>query len=168
MGDCTPTVWTDETRRAYAAGIMEAEGYIQIKKSGRGFSLYLATYQNETRFAILELMRDVFGAKWSSSIEGKGNRKPFRHAFWTGRPAYDFLCLIRPYFLVKAEQAAIAIEYYEKYLKAKEANSFSLWLTPFRQEAAALYEKLSNLTFKGKVRQPSSPVKRRRKRKPSQ
>ncbi len=107
----------DKTRIAWAAGFVDGEGCITISTRVRsrnrrdyGLSLYVGQVDPKP----LLMLREMFGG----SVVRKSRQKFERRQMWmwrlTGRSAYAALLVIRPYLVVKADQADIAVEFQER------------------------------------------------------
>ena len=106
-----------ETDNAWAAGIMDGEGYIclfQKQGSSRIWSLNVAVGNTDPR--MLRSLQRSFGGKISRDTDKqyavKRNKPLYRWGFY-GRRAKPFLESILPYLVCKKEQAETALAYIE-------------------------------------------------------
>src|SRR5260370_40314259 len=95
------------TDSAYAAGFLDGEGYIAVLH-GRGASYHLEVTASQKTATPLEWLRD----RWGGSVRLRlVNTNPiFCWTLYANR-ALAFLEDVRPWLIVKAEQADIAIAY---------------------------------------------------------
>lgn len=142
--------WSRDVLDGYAAGIIDGEGCISIKKVANGYTPYVEVGQNSNGWAMMDFLRDRYGATLSSIIYPPGNRKPQKLAFWTGPPAHTLLTVLSPYLLIKTEQARLALDFYEKMMAAKLLTHF-VWKSPFKLEADKMYEQMKAMNKKGRI-----------------
>lgn len=98
-----------ETRKeliAYLAGFLDGEGSLGIYENGRGFMAKMSAGQVDLR--PLELLRETFGG--SITVDKRSYTTRFSTstiAQWqvAGNTAYEALLELRPYLLLKGEQA---------------------------------------------------------------
>lgn len=94
----------------YAAGFFDGEGTILIGKPTRTCGYRLIVSATQTSIAPMEW----FCPRWGGTISKRKKRKGRRQAWnWTvtSQLALKFLSDVRPFLIVKAEQADIAIEF---------------------------------------------------------
>ncbi len=115
----SPTVYSNDlvARAAYAAGIIDGEGYIGIvhtKPHGDGkLSYHRVSIQVSNRdVSMIDFLNRNFGGHVDYIEYPHHNSKCQSQYRWTttGRNAVDFLQFIYPYLITKKEQARIAIE----------------------------------------------------------
>lgn len=95
---------------AYAAGFFDGEGSINIKKPTRTCGYRLVVSATQTIITPIEWFR----VRWGGSIRTKTETTKRKVAWeWTvtSQLALEFLKNVRPFLLVKGEQADIAIEF---------------------------------------------------------
>lgn len=97
-----------ETEKAYLAGIFDGEGTVGYYFKGRSqyHAASVAIYNSDPRIMMWIKDRIPFGAVVTNKV-GK-------HVAWawmvTGKkPVYEFLTTIRPYLIIKADQADLLI-----------------------------------------------------------
>jgi hypothetical protein len=106
---------------AWAAGIIDGEGCICVygrpgrvgKKGVRALALIINVVNTDPRMPLK--MCEIFGGHTGRATERRGNprRRPITQWIITGKPAGSVLVAIRPYLIIKAEQADIALAYAE-------------------------------------------------------
>ena len=108
------------TEVAYLAGILDGEGCISILKMRmkRPYGVYwhyaLQLRIGNTYLPLLEWICERVGGKIYAQTyvtNWRGNRKQAYHWHMQGRQAANFLALVRPYLIVKSEQADLAMEF---------------------------------------------------------
>ena len=108
-----------EAQKAYLAGFFDGEGCIHIarysidtKRRGKSPFFQLSLILGNTDKTILEHIRSIFGAGNIQCTKGK-NDKTRSYYQWRihGRKALEFLELLKPYLILKKEEAALAIEF---------------------------------------------------------
>lgn len=102
--------WSREAFLGWTAGFFDGEGYVGIAKvngtSHRSHQLRLSVSQVDPR--PLELLRRVFGGNIRAIKPTPRRRRAYDWRL-NGHAAADFLRLIEPYLVVKAEAARIGI-----------------------------------------------------------
>ena len=110
--------------RGYAAGLIDGEGCIQIKKvmprGKRNTEYSLAININMTDIESLDFMFGVFGGKLYKNIQRIENCLPVHRWEITRDQAKKFLKQILTFLKVKKSQAELAIRFQE--LRKKEAR----------------------------------------------
>jgi len=112
----------EKTDLAYMAGLFDGEGCIHIAKlkrpeSKRGCHFGLVATIGMTSEFLLELYHSQFGGSVYCYTKPRGNRKLCWQWIIRSRQAVAFLKAIRPYLLLKADEADLAIEFQEaKYI----------------------------------------------------
>lgn len=104
---------------AWAAGIIDGEGCICVygrpgrinKKGTHALALIVKVVNTDPRMP--HKMQEIFGGNLSTAVERRGNprRRPVMQWMITGKLAGSLLVAIRPYLIVKGEQADVAITY---------------------------------------------------------
>lgn len=98
-------------KRAYAAGLFDGEGCIQIRcrKRGRNAIEYVESVSvGSTDFEILYWLQEHFGGMVGR--ERKGVNRPIRYWVATNKIAIRFLKSLLPWLKIKREQARIVLE----------------------------------------------------------
>lgn len=106
-----------DTDLAWAAGIIDGEGsicLIRIKRKdgyGIGFSWDLRVDVGNTDPRMLVRLRAIFGSGCigANTTDKRPNRLPSWSIHWHGAKAARVLELIRPFLIIKCEQADIAL-----------------------------------------------------------
>jgi hypothetical protein len=107
-----------ELAHAWAAGIVDGEGCIQIRRNRLGHQLMLTVGQSGCGTPLMLLkMQELFGGRiWPHRGAKKdgASRKP--HFVWgvVARDAESALRAIEPYAVEKSDQIRLALEYREK------------------------------------------------------
>src|SRR5579859_7090895 len=110
-----------EEQKAYAAGLFDGEGSIQIAKGSRKDRPTSIYYRSRVDLAMthkptVEWLHSVFGGHFAVRLRGPYTNsnnvkyKPIWRWAIESASAADFLRTIRPYLITKAEQADIALE----------------------------------------------------------
>lgn len=104
---------------AWAAGVIDGEGCICVygrpgrvnKKGVRALALVVSVVNTDPRMPLK--MHEIFGGNVNTAVEHRGNprRRPVAQWLITGKPAGEVLLVVRPYLVIKAEQADVAIVY---------------------------------------------------------
>ncbi len=111
----SPTVHSNDlvARAAYAAGIIDGEGYIGIKCSerahvqrSRSHRVYVAV--GNTDEGMIEFLNNNFGGSVEYKEFPEQNRAPMWRWRTSAKNAVDFLKFIYPYLITKKEQAEVA------------------------------------------------------------
>lgn len=150
-----------ETDLAYAAGLIDGEGYIGIVRRSPGKSGYqrgsytLQACVTMAHEPTIRWLTETFGMSYFRKEPRQAHHSVTHLAYLHHQRACEFLRLVQPYMKTKAEQVALAIEYCEGY---------TVWRnTPGRprnlpdEEIArrdAIYHQLRNLN--GRKRGPQS------------
>jgi hypothetical protein len=107
-----------ETFHAWAAGIVDGEGCISIKRSARGYYQVSVTVgQSGKRIPkMLTALKKAYGGSFCRSgqwtdLDRRRNRMPKRNWQVVGRDAHSMLLKIYPYLIQKQNQARIAVEF---------------------------------------------------------
>lgn len=111
----------DVATLAYAAGIMDGEGYIGItvleaskSRPSRSPTFQLVVNVGMADFGSVAFLHEQFGGNIHSYAPGKyGTKRGVHHWRLTGLRARRFCSLVAPYLRVKQAQAALAIRYYD-------------------------------------------------------
>lgn len=105
-----------EAEIAYAAGVFDGEGCVHIGKK----PMVVIVNISQTDVRLLWWFRERFDGVVSSHSTGKAiNNKPTWRWVRNASGAHEFLTLIRPYLIVKAAQADIAILFRETVAKSR-------------------------------------------------
>lgn len=113
----------------YVAGVFDGEGWITVCRTKLGgYRQYSADYVRyqlvvgvgNTHRPLVDRLHAQFGGSYSVSHVAKRKMPLARTNYtWTlaSQPAADFLSYILPHMLVKAEEAALAVEF-QKHIRA--------------------------------------------------
>ncbi len=127
----------EETDLAYAAGIVDGEGWVSFLHCGKERkSLSLTVAVSNTNILLLQWLKSSFGGNAYLSRDGhRLNRKDVYTWGIFSLPALEFLKLIYPYLRLKKSQAEIAIKFlemrkYKRYRLTPEERVLgeSLWI----------------------------------------
>lgn len=111
---------TRDVEHAWAAGVLDGEGSIQIRRENLGHTLGVSVGQsgNDGIPEMLLRLREMYGGSIHENRSTRSTtdavRKP--HYVWgiVARQAEACLRSVLPYLVAKKEQAEIAIEYRER------------------------------------------------------
>lgn len=102
-----------DTQAAYIAGIIDGESYIGLSKNSKSFTLRVAV--KTTAEALTEWLTTVTGSqapvRFHQDRRTDYARRPCHEWRVFGDQARQFLEAVRPYLVLKGEQARLAIEY---------------------------------------------------------
>lgn len=103
----------NETELAYAAGIVDGEGCIFIgNRGGNATPKYtLKVEVCSTTPVVLRWLRNRFGGNITNATTPSDKQKPQQRWSVSTAAAGKFLAAIRPYMVIKAEQADLAIQF---------------------------------------------------------
>lgn len=142
-----------ETECAYLAGFVDGEGTLTITRHTRKdrpgykrFNLRVAVYN--TNFTVLNFLQNIFGGTIMVA-ERENNWKPQGQLAWSEAQIIEILQAIRPYLIIKGEQADILLAMQETKMPASKGrrNGQSAEVIALRNEA---YCKLKILNKRGK------------------
>ena len=113
--------------RGYAAGLIDGEGCISIKKvsnfnTKRNVEYSLQININMTDIESLDFMFGGFGGRLYKNLQSIENRLPVNRWEITREPAKKFLKQILPFLKVKKSQAELAIRFQELRKKEEREN----------------------------------------------
>lgn len=100
---------------AWAAGIIDGEGCISIRKCGPYYALSVVVGQSgKTVPAILKKLKVTYGGSVGNAmLDPRGGRQPKWHWQVVAKTAEDFLRAIQPHLVGKKAQADLALKYRE-------------------------------------------------------
>ena len=101
---------TTEVDDAYAAGLIDGEGSIQIKH-GKGRHLQLAVQVSNTNKEVLEWLQGHYGSSIHTRSFRAVHRRVLHDLTVTGADVTEMLQHLLPFMIVKQEEAEIAIQY---------------------------------------------------------
>ncbi len=107
-----------KTDLAYAAGIIDGEGWIGIgRKGGKRLDSYCRVTVGNTNEWLVKWLQVTFGG--TISISNRNPAKWKRQYYWNlnEHETLDFLKVIYPYLRIKRPQAEIAIQFLENRFK---------------------------------------------------
>ncbi len=103
-----------EQQLAYAAGIIDGEGCVNIAKQPgetiRGYSLVMRVVVTNCSKALIDFLVRTFGGRIYHYVS-KGKRKEYWKWYLFTSNAANFLGTIMPYLIVKRQEAQLAIEF---------------------------------------------------------
>lgn len=141
---------------AYAAGIIDGEGYIQIQKHKRsdysaGYHYYMAVAVSMVDALVPMWLQDTFGGTLHCYERKEPNAQPFYRWSTGTKNAQWFLELILPYLKTKRAQAEIAIEFQKMKTQNREVSyhRYNLKPTALLEAESILAEKCKGLNTKG-------------------
>jgi hypothetical protein len=95
----------------YLAGIIDGEGCITIMSRGQNQKPVVAVIVSNTDPRLMAYLKDNFGGNVRIQAKQVGNRKPCWQWRVLARQAEAVLVGVRPFLLLKADQADIALAY---------------------------------------------------------
>lgn len=100
--------------QAYAAGMLDGEGWIDIARGRTGdYYILIEIKQTEPGWGALEYLAARFGGRLTNPRLRPGNRKPECSVCWKGRAAGEFLFQVRHHLRgAKVRPADLAIGFY--------------------------------------------------------
>jgi hypothetical protein len=106
----------EQTDAAWAAGFIDGEGSIRIRilRGNRNTSYGLALTASQVQRAPLDKLQQLFGGAISlkhPSVRQGPNAAPYYTWMVTGHTAAMAISTLRPYLLVKGEQAVLGLEF---------------------------------------------------------
>lgn len=102
-----------DTDRAYCAAIIDGEGCVAITRSSRGNAPRLVVAVVNTSEALIRWMQERFGGRINEVRRKRRTRGERPTWDWRlhNQAAADFLDQVRPYLVIKGDQADLAIQY---------------------------------------------------------
>jgi hypothetical protein len=105
-----------ETFHAWAAGIVDGEGCITLKRNHQSGRVYYCLWvvvgqSGHTKPVIIQKLEKAYGGSTSYSIDKRSRRLPRWNWAATNRNAEMMLVHILPYLVGKADQANVALDY---------------------------------------------------------
>ena len=128
-----------EVELAYAAGIVDGEGYVGIKCSerekeqkSRSHRVYLSVGNTDER--MVKFLNDKFGGTYYYAERGSSspNAKPMYTWKLSAISAVTFLKQVLPYLITKKERAEIAIKFQDTISNANKAKGITEELLEIR------------------------------------
>lgn len=115
MTEAVTADWSSPAMRAYYAGLVDGEGYIGIRTVARtssqapgGRRVFYVMQVTVTNSCVDPLL--IGQERWGGHVRAaKGVNKPVWRWQLTSRNGADFLREIRPYLIIKREQADLAL-----------------------------------------------------------
>jgi hypothetical protein len=144
LPECTAT----KEQLAYAAGILDGEGCIHIssrKTKGDMPCICLGVAISNTDRRVIDWLLDTFKAGAVFTRPAKERRKESYSWSLQSEQAEDFLTLVRPYLIIKGEQADVGFELRELTMPKGEPKAKSRLTEQDISERLALKEKLEAL-----------------------
>lgn len=143
----------------YLAGFFDGEGNITIARLGKYKRSTLRVSVVNTDMTVLRLIHGVYGGCFY--LNDRCNRpaqcKVAGRLTWNGEAAYNLLCEMYPYLIVKAERAKLAIEFWEthvtlpKSLRCKLVNGNYFRTTETLKKDAWYKSQMNKLNKKGRL-----------------
>lgn len=134
------------------AAFVDGEGRIGISRSTRPSGNHNYAQQLQvinTDIRLIQWLVENFGGSFPKAIKQEGNRKDVFHWTLSGSNSYKMIKKIRPYLLLKQEQADCAIELYERVSRwdYKRYNPIPTYKIKLAEE---LWQKSMKLNKRGK------------------
>lgn len=143
-----------DTEYAWAAGFMDADGTISLKRYVRGgkvvYQPHISCTQadNANHLEAIELMQTLFGGGLSKYTPTPP-RTPTLQWSVASRAAIECLKKIRPHLKIKYTQADLLFEYYDG---LPDRSSYYRTSEEELQRRAKIWDDMRALNFKGKLR----------------
>lgn len=144
-----------DTELAYAAGIIDGEGYVQIQRHKRsdysaGYHYYMAIAVAMVDPIVPIWLEQTFGGSLHHYERKEPNAQPYYRWSTGTKKAQWFLELILPYLKTKKAQAEVAIEF-QKLKSENRGKNHKYYLKPVAllEAEAILAEKCRALNTKG-------------------
>lgn len=124
---------------AYAAGLIDGEGYIGIQESGGSFQVRLKVAMTDKGLPALRHMERLHGGKIDPPRAATETNRESHAWRLTGQKASRLIAELRPLLLVKAIPADVALEFQSMVdASPRLPNGRATW-TPEMRERAAMY-----------------------------
>ncbi len=159
MSPLNVSLWSDEAKRAYAAGILDGEGCIGITRNKRKHPMAVVQVgQGVKGWAILEFLRENFGFGVTNQSEFRENRCFKKAAFAYREKAFSFLEKVYPYLLFKNKQAEVMFVFRDIYYSLRPRHDGLRHWTPGAKEAVhRLAKQIHWLNRKGPASNSDAP-----------
>ncbi|MCK4329798.1 hypothetical protein KAX02_08135 [candidate division WOR-3 bacterium] len=139
----------DAVKLAYLAGIIDGEGTLGVYKGKKGH-LYKITFRvTNTDFRMIQWLIDNFGGNIDSIVKYKeGDNRKDKYAWkLEGKKGIKLMKRVKSFLVLKAEQANIAINMYEKVTRWN-MHPRPAWALHFQEEC---YQRTLVLNRRGKL-----------------
>lgn len=139
----------------YAAGLIDGEGWIGIVQAGGTFHVRMKVAMTDKGLPALNALSALFGGR---VIEGREATSTTRKTYeWirTGEDASRIISTVRPWLLVKAEVADIALEFQQLHgALEKSPRRGRIWTEEAKERAAMLRKRIKEANRRGPDPEP--------------
>jgi len=134
----------------YAAGLIDGEGYIGIQETGGSFQVRLKIAMTDKGKPALDQMARIYGGNITYSKGRGSNRRDVYEWRLTGEKAAHVIRQVKPYLLVKAEAAEVALSFQLMLETAdKLRNGRRKWTSDMRIKAKELRRRIQEANRRG-------------------
>ena len=134
----------------YAAGLIDGEGYIGIQETGGSFQVRLKIAMIDKGKPALDQMARIYGGNITYSKGRGSNRRDVYEWRLTGEKAAHVIRQVKPYLLVKAEAAEVALSFQLMLETAdKLRNGRRKWTSDMRIKAKELRRRIQEANRRG-------------------
>src|SRR5699024_9016629 len=134
----------------YAAGLIDGEGYIGIQETGGSFQVRLKIAMIDKGKPALDQMARIYGGNITYSKGRGSNRRDVYEWRLTGEKAAHVIRQVKPYLLVKAEAAEVALSFQQLLATAdKLRNGRRKWTSDMRIKAKELRRRIQEANRRG-------------------
>lgn len=135
---------------AYAAGLIDGEGYIGIQLSGGSYQVRLKVSMSDKGLPALNRMMRIYGGKITFEPQRDPKRRDVHTWRVSGVLAADVIRRVRPYLTVKATPADIALEFQAMVDRSPRLpNGRASWTESMRAQAAMYVDRIHEANRRG-------------------
>ncbi len=146
---------------AYAAGLIDGEGYVGIQSSGGSYQVRLKIAMTDKGLPALQRMLRLYGGKINCEPKTSDPKRRDVHCWRiTGVAAADVIRQLRPHLAVKAAPADIALQFQQMVDAAPRLpNGRATWTDEMRATAAMFVDRIKEANRRGPdPRYPDRPT----------
>jgi hypothetical protein len=135
---------------AYVAGLLDGEGTISITSTwANTYAIRVAVGMSVVAEEIITLLHEAYGGRVHPMKPQNERCSPKLRWQVQGELAYDVLAETRPYLILKAPQADLAMQLQHLIRHGKELRGRCFWTVDWRQQAFELQGRIYRLNEKG-------------------
>lgn len=129
---------------AYAAGLIDGEGYIRIRQAGTSYQVQLKIGMTDRGLPALKRMQRLYGGAIDNEKRSRGNQRPDVYTWrMNGSAASGVIRKVQPFLTIKAAQAEIALSLQDMIDSAdRRGNRQAVWTEDMRSRAALMDERM--------------------------